>query len=920
MDDAQLFPGIPQTDPSVIRTQVDLRGWAIEALSPTTTQVTLIEQSDPKGWSNKSSLPQQMIAAVSGVGEFAIKCGGPPIVSRLGGARALVNRYDHEKGVFRLEYESDASRNTSQNLQNSTPSASVPDLSETLTTPNVPQSRPFTECELRCDLETWGGPIDLVIDPPPQNVSCLRRHRLSDNGGGLWVTIEHDADFVMGERLRAVVRKGAVSSTKDRNAVFVNGTKAKIEVEELPEVEVKLLSKRKRVKPIRIPLDQPPIISAIQRRRAEWAADAEVPASPDSVLAVGVSPLRASSPSRIGNSFSRFMTLAVSQAATSTTAAMSAVAKPFALTEQTVPTSNKMPMQHALDALAYLRTSYTRPSQEGWQQVADTSGFVVYKKLETEVSRTIPVHKGSKVIEGVAAEEIVNILTSYDCRKQWDDRLDSATVLQDFGYGCQTNFTVIKGAFPFQPRGFYTASALARAVPEPPSPSQATRGNGLLTPSSEGGRNPIYYCATASFNPESIADFNPNKYNPSGYAVGRVHLRGWIVETLDPYTAENYTIPSARCTFISSVDFAGAVPAAYNAMLNASLPKSILRLEGYLKAGASLPFLYTPTIGLSIEPEEGPQEGWDFQRRDNGQKLARRKFVPEKKEFSVSILVDMSPTEKALLTTEEVTPTPSRIIPIPVPSPTRLEAFPRPRYSSLSPPGSYEPEKEDLRPHSPERDSLRNRNAYKSNSLKVASSSRRKPLPSFSQKDQVVQDYVVAEIVTDSKLFPAGFEVQINSETYDPEEPVDMSPALRGGSNSLPITATVFAIPTTLFKDSYSETSGARHLLRISLPTARFETPAIEDPLTGLIRSAPPRPPWLVELMERNAIVDISLVALPEPATSTSEKPPTPPYKVLVDGTQIEIIPELRSLKLLAKSDNNVELKMPWLARFVPKS
>lgn len=67
-DDHALFPSIPPVDSSIIRTQVDLQGWSIEALSPNTTQVTLLEQSDPKGWSNKSSIPQimAMCESVSG--------------------------------------------------------------------------------------------------------------------------------------------------------------------------------------------------------------------------------------------------------------------------------------------------------------------------------------------------------------------------------------------------------------------------------------------------------------------------------------------------------------------------------------------------------------------------------------------------------------------------------------------------------------------------------------------------------------------------------------------------------------------------------------------------------------------------------------------------------------------------------------
>ena len=97
-------------DLNVIRTKVDLQGWAIEAISPTTTSLTLLEQSDPKGWTNKTSIPNQMIGTLAGIGEFAIKCGGPPVVTRMVGARANEMRYDCEKGSFKVEYEPSAKR------------------------------------------------------------------------------------------------------------------------------------------------------------------------------------------------------------------------------------------------------------------------------------------------------------------------------------------------------------------------------------------------------------------------------------------------------------------------------------------------------------------------------------------------------------------------------------------------------------------------------------------------------------------------------------------------------------------------------------------------------------------------------------------------------------------------------------------
>lgn len=200
-DDPNLFPQVPPVDPNVIRTQVDLQGWAIEALSPNTVLVTLLEQSDPKGWSNKGSIPQQMITAVAGIGEFAIKCGGPPIVTRLEGAKANQLRYDHERGNFRVEYEGCTKRRTPADADAGR---------------GAPSALPVIECELRCDLDAWATSLDIVVDPPPQSIAALRRHRFSVGGGGLWLTITHDAVFSEQERLQAIVRRGPMSAAKEK--------------------------------------------------------------------------------------------------------------------------------------------------------------------------------------------------------------------------------------------------------------------------------------------------------------------------------------------------------------------------------------------------------------------------------------------------------------------------------------------------------------------------------------------------------------------------------------------------------------------------------------------------------------------------------------------------------------------------------
>ena len=355
-DDPNLFPNIPSADPNVIRTQIDLQGWAIEALSPTTTQLTILEQSDPKGWSNKASIPQQMIAAIAGVGEFAIKCGGPPIVTRLEGAKITQMRYDHDRYSFRVEYEASASRRTSQPQNGDEPA-----------TPSS-AGLPVVECELRCDLDGWANSLDIVVDPPPQTILCLRRHRLSSGGGGVWLTITHDAVYTGGdERLQVIVRRGPMSAPKEKGLVMVNGAKVDVDVEELPEKEVKSLQKQKRVKPTRVPLDQPPVLGVIRRRRAEWSGDGELDDNDSSK--VSTPGTESPSPATFGMSFNAFLNMAISQATSATQQAAAAIAPAMAAGGD-APSASKAPMQYALEALSYLQSLHMESRRDGWALLA----------------------------------------------------------------------------------------------------------------------------------------------------------------------------------------------------------------------------------------------------------------------------------------------------------------------------------------------------------------------------------------------------------------------------------------------------------------------------------------------------------------------------------------------------------------------
>lgn len=910
-DDTQLISSVPPADPNIIRTQVDLQGWAIETLSPTTTLLTLLEQSDPRGWAGKSSIPQQMINAVAGAGEYAIKFGGPPINTRLGGARSLSSRYDHEKGSFKLQYEGSQSRRSSPESvdiassinPNSSTDATSP-LSDSLAQDSVPSPTgvnplpsPFIECEIRCDLDTWASSLEVVVDPPPQSVSCLRRHRLSSGGGGLWLTVGHDATFVGEERLLVIVRKG---THKEKGAVVVNGTKVKVDAEDLPEAEVKALMKMKRVKPVRVPLDQPPVLGVIRRRREEWndESDEGSGAAPGRT---GVIQWATSAP-RLSSPLINFWTRAIEQTTATTSAAVNAASLSLGAGAATdsPPSSSKPPMAYALSALAFLRYLSTESSADGWSLVND-KGFPVHKKLFPEISVAIPVHKGEKVIEGVSAEEVAHIVNHYDSRSAWDDRFDTAVILQEFGVGCHSAFVVSKGGFPFRDRGFYLANASARLLQ--PSDSTVRQHNGAASPHPASS---AILCASASFSPSSADAFDAAKYNPHGLPIGRVMVQGWILETLDPYTTENYAIPSTKCTYVASVDYAGSVPVAYNSMLNAALPRSILAIELYMKRNLAPPVMRLPPSTVALVPVDGAQDAggfepkelaWKLERTDESRILISTRYHNSSKKFRGTVLVSPQPP-----VVEVTTPRPNAD-------------------ATLSPGVSATPESESSisSPTTSPASTIRSRRiSAASSKTRTSRSLSREGFRAatslslggdFHTPDTTAVDFLVGELVVDSKLYPDGYEVRFASQLRNSKHvarPLSMSP-ISATLSDLPISCTCHVLPSTpLHSSGLIVDSPPRHLLRFTLPTAQYEFAANESMSSQL----PVKPAWLMDLEANGAVVEIVVF----PAVGGGQKGKG---LVVVDGTSVEIMSEIDSIRCLRRELENERVSnMPILSRY----
>lgn len=507
-------PAVPLA-PGTVRTQVDLRGWSLEALSPTTVHVTLVEQSDPGGWQKKTALPAQMISALAGAGEYALRRGAPPIVSRMLNARVCEQTLDAGTSTFALAYDADI---------------------------GDPEGDRELECELRCDLEVWAANIDVVVSPPPSNVSCLRRHRFA-SGGGLWLTLEHDS----AEQVSVQVRKGPPAA--ERGVVLLNGLRVRVDSDELDAAQIHALMSAKRGRPQRVPLD---FVGTPQMNPLHAPCEDELAAAADTDTgAVGE--------------------------------------------RSTAPAPVSAPMHAALGALFFLRRINAERHPDpagvpaGWSLVSERQGLYIRRKLIPSLSGSVSVLRADKVVRGVAAEELLALVTYPGSRPQWDETLATFELLESYGSGATASWLTTRPSFPFASRGFLVTSLTAHgSFDELPSPSAATSPTTV--------RQPVYYHATAST--DATDRFDMRRLNAGGLTVGRVLVDGWIFETVDPYSSANYPIPSTRCTHIVAVDY--GLPASINALWNATLPRAVLRLEQLLAKHGPPPALRVPPAWLCV--------------------------------------------------------------------------------------------------------------------------------------------------------------------------------------------------------------------------------------------------------------------------------------------------------------------------------
>lgn len=833
-----------------------------------------------------------MIAAVAGIGEFAIKCGGPPIATRMQGAKFVNSKYDQEKSVFRLDYEThpvpvsgavqtpsstDSSNPPSTGRQSPlsevdhgstsqerTPLATpfgLPSVGDdgtslfsglsTVSPASASSSPLMVECELRCDLDTWASSLDIIVDPAPSNLTCLKRHKLASGGGGLWLTVEHDAAKVTEDRITVVVRRGPTSS-KDKGAVLVNGVKTRVDVEDLPDHEVKNLAKKKRIKPTRIPLDQPPVLTVARRRGTEL----EDGTSP-------VLPTAAASWTGLVAPVGKWFSFAADQVvSTAVSTSLLNPEAPDALSD------SRPPIHAAFEALSRVRELASQSVSDGWTVVSEKN-LPVYRKFDPRISSKIAIHRGQSVIEGYGAEDIAAVISNSASRIQWDDRIDSITPLDSYGAGCKTGFVVAKAGFPFRDRGFYVATLTARVASDDLRGAPKPRVRTMSMTNQDGrGRSPppnprpsSIVCVTASYATSTPRGYSTQKVNPFALPIGQILLEGWVLDTLDPYTSENLAIPSTRCTLITAIDLAGSVPLGYTLSHNANNARSLAVLERYLKGRAPSPNTILPSPMLVIDDTEdvdlsrsdGQLFSWQLNETDKDRVLLSGSFTPDDNTYQATINIKASSTSS-----------PTAQYPSP-PSP--------PQDPPDSPPSqpSTPSRTSSSRPSTPAREIDNPVGARSSNfrSISRASgvfpSSRSRTLStsaSFSpsqllRQDTRNSDLIVGEIVIDASLYKSGCKIWATSRILPSDsDSANLTPNVEKDL-TVPLIYAVQPLASSTLTSNSLSSSAKRYVLIITIPTAQYGIPSLKDPLTGKNVDPPPKPVWLTSLEQKGGIVDI---------------------------------------------------------------
>jgi hypothetical protein len=163
------------------------------------------------------------------------------------------------------------------------------------------------------------------------------------------------------------------------------------------------------------------------------------------------------------------------------------------------------------------------------------------------------------------------------------------------------------------------------------------------------------------------------------------------------------------------------------------------------------------------------------------------------------------------------------------------------------------------------------------------------------------ENFLVAEVIIDTKLYPEGYNIELQSRNLSTEPYPTLTPDSPEENTDISVTSTIYTLPSTplhsINASSPDNRPFERHLLRLTIPTAQYYAPTIEDPLTGEMRNAPEKPGWLVQLEENGGYVEIGIVPRKNVPADESNK-----FNVSVNGDLKDVLGEKDSLSAIGRS------------------
>lgn len=463
----------------------------------------------------------------------------------MSGAITIQNTYDHEQaGRYELRYARLATKHVKG-----------------------------LESVLRLDLDVWSpSGATLVIEPAPDRVSAVLRHRLSEKGSGCWITVEHNgearAEAEHTSTISVTIEKSqnvAVPSARGPPIIMVNGESIKLEREELDDAEVQSRRMQKRIANRAIMLDRSPT----PRATAHFGRPPSIAEAPISTPT------------------------ATSRAPTPTAHKRVKSAANAADMNASSDLTSKLPIHYAFDALSILQQLHqenadARVDESDWTILSyaeNNAPIRISKRNMPSLSLNLPLYRVERTLPGVSEEQLLRLIqsNSSNTRTTWDERLSSIENIAQYDNACSSSIWIARPSFPTRSRIAYMASVRAREEVANDGPAKQETSVTYVAASS------VPLSAFDLDCSEGRAIVASERLNPSKLLETYVPLEGWVIETnagvKDEEDDESETQTYTKCSFYTCSDIPLMVAGSFGqSALRARLARILDLLESLSKS------------------------------------------------------------------------------------------------------------------------------------------------------------------------------------------------------------------------------------------------------------------------------------------------------------------------------------------------